>query len=32
MTSWDFGAEVNGVVSSDVGIQLVNRPQLVVSA
>jgi hypothetical protein len=32
MTSFEFGAEVNGVVSSDVGVQLTNRPSLVVSA
>jgi len=32
MTTFDFGAEINGVVSSSVGVQLTNRPSLVVSA
>lgn len=32
MTTFDFSAEINGVVSSSVGVQLTDRPSLVVSA
>jgi hypothetical protein len=32
MTTFDFGAAINGVVSSSVGVQLTNKPSLVVSA
>lgn len=32
MTSFDFGAAINGVIESNVGIQLTDRPNLVVSA
>lgn len=31
-TSWEFGAEVNAVISTDVGIQLTDRPELVRAA
>lgn len=32
MTTFDFGAAINGVVESTVGVQLTNRLQLVVAA
>lgn len=32
MTSFDFSAAINGVVASKVGVQLTNRPSLVVAS